>query len=262
MKKTKKSNDIILNNEMNTICKYCGKYTKLCKAHIVPRLFYQAIKRLDDSDFLYVHDGQNRYESTTKIGFWDNHILCPECDRKLGVYDNNFFTYLTTTNFNFFRNNLDSCYYYPLIIGSKIYQDIKLFFAALLYRASLSKISFTRNVNLEQKYIKILENFIKGKSHDIYELAIIPIKLHSLKRDPRKTLSSIYKHEIDGVNGYSIMLYGFKFWIKLDELPVPKALDIFTIHEGKILIPEEEFEETRDYEAAIKLARKFRKLQL
>lgn len=238
-------------------CRYCGEYTQLCEAHIVPKAFFRAIKKLDGSKFLYVHDGKHDHESTTPMGFWDNHILCATCDNKLGVYDNNFFTYLTKTNFDIYRKELFPCHYYQLNMDSETYLNTKLFFASLLYRASISQIGFSRNVNLGNKYELLMKDFIKRKYADIKELVVIPMKLYSFKTDPRQAIEGIYRNNIDGVNGYSIILYGFKFWIKVDQRPVPKSLDLFSFHEGEIFIPEDEYEKTSDYRAAVELAKQF-----
>ena len=237
-------------------CKLCGKYKKLCKAHIVPKAFYNSIKRLDNANFLYVHDGSQRNAYKSRSGEWDDSILCQECDNKLGIYDNNFFQFITKTDFSSFRKSLDGEYYYELPVNETEYKNIKLFFISLLYRASLSNRSFSRNVRLGEQYEQLASTCLKDVNPHQIEFDVVMMKLHSNKTDTRQSMEAPYRIKLDGINGYCIILHGFKFWIKVDKRPIPELLKTFVLSLNKTYIAETLYENTNDYRASIDLVKK------
>src|SRR5262245_22996206 len=72
---------------MRVRCRLCGENDATCKSHIIPRRFYDRIKKQDSP--LLDFDVRSRFKSrNTQSGIWERDILCPSCDGKIGEYDN------------------------------------------------------------------------------------------------------------------------------------------------------------------------------
>lgn len=65
-------------------CKLCGEEKRLIDAHIVPRCFYPKLPSGEPHYFLTI-DGNRPSRSWT--GVYDQNLLCEDCDRALGVFD-------------------------------------------------------------------------------------------------------------------------------------------------------------------------------
>lgn len=63
------------------ICQLCGIETKLCDAHIIPWGLYPKSRNIRSYTL-----SNNRQEPRPK-GVFDRHILCADCDRRIGRFD-------------------------------------------------------------------------------------------------------------------------------------------------------------------------------
>lgn len=141
------------------ICKFCGEYTKLCDAHIIPKNFYMDYKKtkyrrlcLDDFSWEQVQSG-----------LIDKEILCSDCDNKLGVYDDEGDRVLLKKIADFKKQNAKYTEYI-FNQGDFNYDKLRKFFISMLWRASISK--QINNVSLgpyENKALNILKNI---NNHD------------------------------------------------------------------------------------------------
>lgn len=120
---------------MQQICNFCKKPAQLIKSHIVPACFLKGqLNNITEKAFLEV---STKYSHTKKrlIGPYDKNILCLECDRKIGVYDD-YAKALLIDNLADYRNNSHPFY---LIPKDKIdFVKLKKFFISLIWRASIS----------------------------------------------------------------------------------------------------------------------------
>jgi hypothetical protein len=67
-------------------CKRCSEERKLVKAHIVPRSFYMDLRARDEYLNVVPANPTERI-AISRIGDYDQNILCHECDQFLGVFD-------------------------------------------------------------------------------------------------------------------------------------------------------------------------------
>lgn len=65
-------------------CKLCGETKPLIDAHIVPRGFYPKLPS-GEPHYLLTTDGKRPSRSWT--GLYDKNLLCGDCDRTIGVFD-------------------------------------------------------------------------------------------------------------------------------------------------------------------------------
>ncbi len=71
-------------------CRLCGLERDLIKAHIIPESFYRSLYREDDR-YLVQYCGQGEeFHCTSKIGGFDDSILCQKCD---GILNDKFDKY-------------------------------------------------------------------------------------------------------------------------------------------------------------------------
>jgi len=215
------------------ICRLCLQQKKLVKAHIIPKWvfknLYPSPKNIDGR--LIMVDTKTPYSKRKPIGIYDNSILCKECDREIGKYDDYAKKIFLDTQLKN-HASLKEAY---LIQNIKDIPKIKLFFVSLLWRASVSGLKEFKKINLgnyENKFRKILFN---NKS-DLGEIEIIIGKFDS-KIIPTLTNKNILlplKTKINGINTYIVYLpMGFKIWVKVDKRNFPDPLNKIAINNIK-----------------------------
>ena len=118
-------------------CQMCGEEKKLCKAHILPEALKNTLNpgKIDDH-FIAVSISKGTDSKKQTLAF-DKEILCGSCDGILGKYDK----VLVEVIRNFFDDEARNKFSNPIRIVDVITdtEKLKLAFAAVLYRMSLSK---------------------------------------------------------------------------------------------------------------------------
>ena len=71
----------------SALCKMCGLRSDFVKAHIVPRSFYPERGRSKDA-LIFMSSRTNDRIRRSRIGIYDNQLLCAECERHFDPFDN------------------------------------------------------------------------------------------------------------------------------------------------------------------------------
>ncbi|MDY0008180.1 MAG: hypothetical protein RBS08_00605 [Bdellovibrionales bacterium] len=137
------------------LCLYCNETKKLCDAHIVPRGFLGDVV---DKAYLEISSEDDR-KKRSRIGPYDRGILCADCDRKIGVYDEYAKRFLVN-EIDAYRQGINPLYVIPA--DTLNYEFFKKFFISLLWRASVSSHPIFQHVSLGA-YEAIAIKMIKGE---------------------------------------------------------------------------------------------------
>jgi len=117
-------------------CQLCEGAPASCKSHIIPRQFYKRI-RGGAKHLFEAHVGEEIVKRFTQSGIWQQGILCPKCDEKLGIFDEYAYEILP--------ENIDPNRIKHLGPGARAYDlglievsKFRQFLVALVWRASRS----------------------------------------------------------------------------------------------------------------------------
>lgn len=151
-------------------CKYCKKNKKLIKAHILPRKFYTNYEK--DGYQAVKIDGS--YE-IFQCGFYNNNILCADCDGKiLKLYDDEAYRLLLDIENKKEKSTINDLSVYHYSFSEFDYNKIRKFFIALLWKASITKSKFYNSVDLGP-YEKIALDILQdNNTHDnLFKIVVL-----------------------------------------------------------------------------------------
>lgn len=112
-------------------CFYCLEYGDLCEAHIIPQSFFGDV----ESKNLKEVSTELSYIKRSRVGPYDEKILCAKCDNILGAYDG-YAKSLLVDNIFKFRDKRHA--FYSVRKDCLDYEKFKKFFISLLWRACIS----------------------------------------------------------------------------------------------------------------------------
>jgi hypothetical protein len=212
-------------------CCYCRQDKKLIKAHIIPEGFFRRLCEEQNPPMMLTNTA-GEYPKKMPIGVYDKNILCDECEKIFGVWDEYAQQLLTD----------ESLHGEPILYGTQCigwrvteydYTRLKLFFISLLWRASVSKQDFYRKVNLgsfEEKAKELIVQKNPGTSEEFgVTLAKFDHPLSSAMLDP-------HPEKFSRVNYYRFYIASYVAYIKVDKRKAPEPLSDFLLKEGQPLI--------------------------
>lgn len=182
------------------ICKFCNTEKQLCKAHIVPKSFYAKKLHLNVSQHV-------SYPKRIQEGIYDKNILCCECDGQFGQYEDYAKT-LLIDNLETYKVSDKAIYFIPS--NEFDYEKFRKFIIFLVWKASISKEDYCKNVDLgpyEKKAYEILHNY-NSYERD-FGFAIIKNSNLALKDVHIPPTPMKYA----GVLGYHFIFTGFSVYI-------------------------------------------------
>lgn len=217
----------------NGICNYCKKAKKLIDAHIIPKGF---LGNVNEQKFLEVST-ISPHKKRMRKGPYDQHILCGECDNKIGVYDS-YAKSVLIDNIESYRNTKNLLYKIPYL--NLDYEKLKKFFISLIWRASISVAKMFNRVSLGP-YADIALSQLKGDVPlDDYTFAVLLFKdCTSLKY---QNVITFVVTKLAGKKAYKIHFAGYQLTI------IPKAKDMrWDITDGTTSPAEVFFKKGRDF---------------
>lgn len=212
-------------------CCYCRQEKKLIKAHIIPEGFFRRLREEQNPPMMLTNT-PGKYPKKMPIGVYDKNILCDECEKIFGAWDEYAQQLLTDEPLHG-----ETILYGTQCIGWRVteydYTKLKLFFISLLWRASVSKQDFYRKVNLgsfEEKAKELIAQKNPGTSEEFgVTLAKFDHPLSSAMLDP-------HLEKISGVNYHRFYLASYVAYIKVDKRKAPESLSDLLLKEGQPLI--------------------------
>jgi hypothetical protein len=219
---------------MKGVCQLCAEEKVLVKAHVIPESFY---KELYDESHSYDQVLENDKEfrkSRKRKGLYDTKILCKSCDESLGSkYDD----YGSKAFWGYHNLGLDIKDFFDRSDPRVRWREainvdsnkIKLFLLSILWRASVSKLDFFKDVSLGEKHeLEIRKMILKGEGKDINSYPILLMHCAINDATTRRFLSTIVRFRKDGRTHYAALLCGVMVIWYVSAVP-PSGLEEFII---------------------------------
>lgn len=233
------------------ICSYCGEDKKLIKAHIIPEAFFKRLRdgKQEPSPLLLTNKN-DVYPKRSPIGIYDCNILCLECEKQFGDWDNYAQELLREKSGNAS----------PIMVAGKCegyevrkynYTYLKLFFISLLWRAAVSKDHFYAKVNLGA-HEAIAKDLIARRSPGSEDdFSIILAKFdHS-----GKILLDPHPEKYGGVNYYRFYIGSYVAYIKTDKRKAQNSFsEVMMKPEKPLLIVGRDFARSKEFFLIKKIA--------
>jgi len=212
-------------------CKLCGKEKRLIRAHIIPAGFFRR-QRQGKGPLRLVTSRAGEYNRRAPIGVYDMTIVCKECENTWREWDDYAQKLLAEEPLNGqvkYHDGQKIAY----IVNDFDYNQLKLFFISIIWRASVSSQSFFSRVSLDL-FEKIAKDFIaNNKPGNNEDFSVILSKFcHPLGK---QCTMDPYRYKNSDVNYYRFYLAGYIADIKVDHKPTPMPLSLVTISEDKPL---------------------------
>ena len=210
-------------------CKFCNEDKPLVKAHIIPEGFFRRLRDGQDPPRVL---NEKDYPKKAPIGVYDKNILCLECERIFGDWDNHAQLIL---------NN--DCPGRPVLHKGEVvayentnydYSKLKLFFMSLLWRASVSTHPFYGKI-CAGPFEEILKKRIRDSDPGIpdeFSVALARFKEHTFD------LATLDPHpeKFEGINYCRFYMAGYVIYIKVDSRSTPPPHDKFILNEAGPLV--------------------------
>ncbi|NTW45730.1 MAG: hypothetical protein HGB18_01585 [Candidatus Moranbacteria bacterium] len=208
-------------------CKMCSReFEKLVKSHVIPESFFRAIKKESDH-LLVVSSNKDEHTKKSRIGIYDQEILCLSCEEKFKPLDD-YGQKILLQNQSSFRAIFEEGGAYP--VGWVFEQEVdfvklKMFFCSVLFRADISENIFYQHVVLGP-YQTVLKDMIDNNVEDSNQSFTIFIRKFDIEKNKfaREILLDPRPIRIDGVRFYQIYFgSGYVVYIKVDKLQAPST---------------------------------------
>jgi hypothetical protein len=165
------------------------------------------------------------------VGPYDRTILCAECDRRIGPWDQ----YGQQVLLRRFQKATPITHQAETVAWSLEnvnYTKLKLFFVSLLWRASISSHEFYKRIAVGIFEKRLREMVLTSEFGDAQEFAVILARFANVSM---KAMLDPHPEKFEGINFCRFYLSEFVTYIKVDKRPVPKSLSEFHLQVGKPL---------------------------
>jgi|GEM_PF-438143 len=221
-------------------CQLCLEEKQLQKSHIIPEYIYKRLQEDFHIEPLKVVHMDLDYFQRDRKGDWDNTILCPTCDNKIGKYDEAFKLFIETQPEWKYQPPTETQPFGAYSVGTiENFDKIKLFFISLLWRAHLSIKPTWKAVDMGPLASRARDLILAnnpGTDHDFSVMLNIlrPPKNEPLTKNHMLIISpSKEKSYFDGITTYVFYLTEFTAYIKCSNRPWPNRLHLSMLHENK-----------------------------
>jgi len=206
---------------------------------------------------MVVHDLD--YVRKTRIGLYDDSILCASCDNQLGVLDEYGKNILLDTTPRLVYNTEEGrIFTLENVDGARLLE----FFLSVLWRCSISNLNELSRVNLGPKFEKKIEKIVLGDLSELFDFSTV-VRRYDFVNEGYKKMSYLpIPQKIGGINYYNLSFpNGYKVLIKVDSRSQPMELIPFTLKSGApvCVVTTEKFEETVEYSITQKKANAIRR---
>jgi hypothetical protein len=207
-------------------CKYCQQEKKLIKAHVIPESFFRRLC-VGESPPRLLTEKEGIYPKRASKGVYDPNILCIDCERLFGDWDNYGQKFLTVDPIG-----------EPKVVGSKIvgyevphlnYPDLKLFFVSLVWRASVSEHPFYERIRLGP-YEEVAKRLIEHR--DPGDAEIFSVILARFDHPLGTAILDPHPEKINQVIFCRFYLAGYIAYIKVDKRPTPEPFNKLILRDG------------------------------
>lgn len=196
------------------LCKLCLQDKPLLKkSHIIPNFMYRGLFDLDHS--IYKIDIE-KFDDSQKLhtGEFEANILCANCDNVIIGRNESYAKKILyggrlTLGENITLQNRVNQHGVKTTHGKGVdYAKFKLFLLSILWRASISKREFFKNVYLGPYEEEIRQMLLVSNPREQMDFPCIITTYKNLKDLPDKMIGQPKKYKKDGVLGYSFFIGG------------------------------------------------------
>ena len=228
------------------ICKLCGKDKELVKAHIIPKAFWNLPDQAAGP--LAMVSNEPGWKTTpSRIGPYDESILCESCDGEIGKLDQHAVeTFLRDKRKLSYQSNIHGLYVYPDANS----QLIISFVTSLAWRASVSMHSFFSRVSLGPFESQFLQTFTTGNVGNLQESIVV------MEYDQETPVMDPHMSRIEGIKVLAFQAERFLFQIKVDQRSFPDHFKLFALQSNRpVLSLLKKWDESRQRDAMLAIVK-------
>lgn len=201
-------------------CRLCNQTKPLIKAHIIPRSFFHQLKGGAKHLFAGIVRDKQPVEYS-QSGFWDETILCSECESLFDSWDAHGFKALGNPP----GNNDPDCSeadFQTFVLKDVDYSKLKLFVLGTLWRASVTVHKFFEDIDLgphEEVIATLIRNGLPGPMEQY------PIVIRRLIRQRyEKVIFTPRTCKSENTDVCVLYLPAIKFMVWLNTRPLSREL--------------------------------------
>jgi hypothetical protein len=207
------------------LCKLCDQERKLVRAHIIPEAFFRRARSEDDGNvpWMLVSSTPGLPAKRTRIGIYDQGILCEACERLFQDCDsyavNLLLDRVVAESHPMYRGGEEVAF----TIDSFDYRLLKFFAIAVLWRAAVSTQHYYEHVSLGRYENLAKTSILSGDPGDSDYFATFFCKWsapESLK-ELTNVFMSPFREKMEGVNLVRFYLGPVIAYIKTDQRRFP-----------------------------------------
>lgn len=194
--------------------------SELVAAHIIPKGVARFTRQNDGNVILT----RERTQASPQLGETDWNILCAECDRILGGFDNALID--AAKRFKRLHRNAGRVWELPAVDSVKFAKAAY----AILWRASLSKRNTFAKFSLGE-YEDAIRDLLFGRTTftDRPDISLLVQRYTSKFFDPSKLYMDPFAAPLISPNAAVIGVAGFRFIAKFDRLPLDAGRQAFDV---------------------------------
>jgi len=236
------------------VCKLCNlEKGKLCKAHLIPESFYRYLYQNNkvEGSALYMVLFDKNYLKKSRIGLYDENILCKDCDNSLGQLDGyGKRVLLDCVPRSVYSQNGNNIF----VLDNVDVPKLSLFFLSVLWRCSISLRPELSAVSLGTKFNNKIKDLLCENSVDISNFSIVITQYDYINNSYKKSFLLPASFKIQGLNYYHVYFpNGYKILIKIDSRPQHIQLEPLTLKQNypAYVVNNGFFEKTSEYLSAL-----------
>lgn len=159
---------------------------------------------------------ENEYDKRIPKGLYDSEILCLECEKRFGPWDEHAVDVLKEATTYPVVTDGDILFHrgHPMILEIREfdYHKLKMFFVSLLWRAMVSKLPYFANTVAGKSEARLRRIILDDERTVSQEFAVIVSKF---SQDMKYVHLNPMRIDIEGVRYQEFTFYNYIFYIKL-----------------------------------------------
>lgn len=234
------------------ICLGCEKEKTLVKAHIIPKSFFMEL-RSDQGHLNLLHTDVPGRILKSPIGEYDKDILCSECDQFLGRFDDFGKSVLLDKAYTF-KEISDNGYVAGWIIDGCDSVQLNKFLLSVLWRASISKRNFFRNVKLGL-YEGAIKEYLWSEESRIEDAGCLIAKFTDSTIAPKaeRVILDPDNFIFEELNYYRLYLGGYVIWFRVDKRKPRTDIGRFELRDGEsCMVVSRSFDKSKELAIMVK----------
>ena len=211
-------------------CRLCLQEKRLINAHIIPEGFFRLLRSGNVAPEMH-SNSPGSFPKRMPVGVYDSTILCGECDQQIAPWDD----YGQQVLLQRFQKATPITHQARTVAWSLEevnYTNLKLFFVALLWRASISSHNFYKRIAVGPFEKRLREMVLESEPGDSQEFAVILARFEDVSMT---AMLDPHPERFDHIFFCRFYLSGFVSYIKVDKRPVPELLSELHLQVGKPL---------------------------